>query len=204
MARKSSTKKSTKAPTSDSSTETIKQGSVAEFFRKRTQLVGFDYGLNKHTQYTIEFLDNSLDAIESFHWKASKRQPEYAFLLKDDLLLQNLSFLGGGVSEEDLARFEEQIEKAMVDDEGNPLTEDGILIVDESVADEDDDLIIDEDIKKSEEKTSEDDEEAKKLRKLQKKDEERAQEVQNILEGIYNYLFPIQPLVEREPFVIIQ
>ncbi|MHA1610653.1 MAG: DNA topoisomerase VI subunit B [Promethearchaeota archaeon] len=203
MARKSTRKKSNSAPSSDDSTETIKQGSVAEFFRKRTQLVGFDYGLNKHTQYVIEFLDNSLDAIESFQWKEGKRHPEYIFKLKDDLLLQNLSFHAGGVSEEDLANFEEKIEKEMVDDAGNPLTEDGNLILEEPTLDEEEELILETEIKKTDDSSS-DDEEAKKLRKLRKKDEERAQEVQNILEGIYNYLFPIQPLVEREPFVIIQ
>ena len=77
MARKSSTSKKSDTPHKKTSTkeapiETIRQGSVAEFFRKRTQLVGFDFGLNKHTQYCIEFLDNSLDAVESFYWKESK------------------------------------------------------------------------------------------------------------------------------------
>ncbi|MFW9794961.1 MAG: DNA topoisomerase VI subunit B [Candidatus Thorarchaeota archaeon] len=52
----------------------IKQGTIAKFMRKRTQLVGFETGLNKHTQYAIEFLDNSIDALESWWWK-SKRRP---------------------------------------------------------------------------------------------------------------------------------
>ncbi|MHA1386068.1 MAG: hypothetical protein ACTSR3_20125, partial [Candidatus Helarchaeota archaeon] len=47
----------------------IRQGSIAEFMRKRTQLVGFDIGLHKHTQFCAEFLDNALDGIESFNWK---------------------------------------------------------------------------------------------------------------------------------------
>ena len=63
----------------------ITEGSVAEFFRKRTQLVGFDFGLHKHTQYAVEFLDHSLDAIETFQCKIGRKYPEYAFLLKDDL-----------------------------------------------------------------------------------------------------------------------
>ena len=37
--------------------------------RKRTQLVGFEFGYWKHVQYCSEFLDNALDAIESFQWK---------------------------------------------------------------------------------------------------------------------------------------
>ncbi|RLI63490.1 MAG: hypothetical protein DRO88_09770 [Promethearchaeia archaeon] len=184
--------------------EVIRQGSVAEFFRKRTQLVGFDFGLNKHTQYCIEFLDNSLDAIESFYWKESKRHPEYTFKLKDDLLLQNFSYLAGGVSEKDLQDLEERLNSERVDDAGYSLTEDGTLAILPEEHKEDEELIIEEELPKTDESSPEDDEEAKKLRMLQKKDEERAQEVQNILEGIKNFIFPIQVLVEREPFVIIQ
>ncbi|TFG98109.1 hypothetical protein E4H12_07020, partial [Candidatus Thorarchaeota archaeon] len=56
------------APTGD-----IKQGTIAKFMRKRTQLVGFETGLNKHTQYAIEFLDNAIDALESWWWKSKSR-----------------------------------------------------------------------------------------------------------------------------------
>ncbi len=55
------------SPTGD-----IKQGTIAKFMRKRTQLVGFETGLNKHTQYAIEFLDNAIDALESWWWKSKK------------------------------------------------------------------------------------------------------------------------------------
>ena len=44
----------------------IKQGTIAQFMRKRTQLVGFEFGYWKHQQYASEFLDNALDAIEEF------------------------------------------------------------------------------------------------------------------------------------------
>nr|MDO8079514.1 DNA topoisomerase VI subunit B [Candidatus Freyarchaeota archaeon] len=47
----------------------IKEGNIAQFMRKRTQLVGFSIERHKHTQYAAEFLDNSLDAIESAYWK---------------------------------------------------------------------------------------------------------------------------------------
>jgi len=62
----------TPAPTI-SETGDIKQGTIAKFMRKRTQLVGFETGLNKHTQYAIEFLDNAIDALESWWWKAKRR-----------------------------------------------------------------------------------------------------------------------------------
>jgi len=48
----------------------IKEASIAKFMRKRTQLVGFDYGHFKHAQYAVEFTDNALDAIEKFQWDA--------------------------------------------------------------------------------------------------------------------------------------
>ncbi len=60
-------------PTPVSTSGDIKQGTIAKFMRKRTQLVGFETGLNKHTQYSIEFLDNAIDALESWWWKTSKR-----------------------------------------------------------------------------------------------------------------------------------
>ncbi|MFX0108818.1 MAG: DNA topoisomerase VI subunit B, partial [Candidatus Hodarchaeota archaeon] len=51
----------------------IRQGTIAKFMRKRTQLVGFETGLNKHTQFAIEFLDNAIDALESWWWKTKKK-----------------------------------------------------------------------------------------------------------------------------------
>ena len=76
---KSSSSKSKKNPAGAAPIPTgdIKQGTIAKFMRKRTQLVGFETGLNKHTQYAIEFLDNAIDALESWWWKA-KSKPRLA------------------------------------------------------------------------------------------------------------------------------
>jgi len=63
----------------------IKQGTIAKFMRKRTQLVGFETGLNKHTQYAIEFLDNAIDALESWWWK-TKRRPRLADQLEPEVV----------------------------------------------------------------------------------------------------------------------
>jgi DNA topoisomerase VI B subunit len=63
----------------------IKQGTIAKFMRKRTQLVGFETGLNKHTQYAIEFLDNAVDALESWWWK-TKRRPRLSDQLEPDVI----------------------------------------------------------------------------------------------------------------------
>ena len=66
---KSKPRKPKKISTKDKSGD-IKEASIAKFMRKRTQLVGFDYGNFKHTQYAVEFIDNALDAIEKFQWDA--------------------------------------------------------------------------------------------------------------------------------------
>lgn len=67
------------------STGDIKEGTIAKFMRKRTQLVGFETGLNKHTQYSIEFLDNAIDALESWWWK-NKKRPRLADKLEPEII----------------------------------------------------------------------------------------------------------------------
>ncbi|MFQ5833840.1 MAG: DNA topoisomerase VI subunit B [Candidatus Thorarchaeota archaeon] len=80
--KKKKSKKSKKGPSSRKRTAPdpaltgagdIRQGTIAKFMRKRTQLVGFETGLNKHTQFAIEFLDNAIDALESWWWKTNRR-----------------------------------------------------------------------------------------------------------------------------------
>lgn len=80
MSSKKPKSKPTPSPAGD-----IKQGTIAKFMRKRTQLVGFETGLNKHTQYAIEFLDNAIDALESWWWK-SKRLPRLKEHLDPELV----------------------------------------------------------------------------------------------------------------------
>ncbi|MFX0038191.1 MAG: DNA topoisomerase VI subunit B [Promethearchaeota archaeon] len=62
--------------------------------RKRTQLVGFEFGYWKHVQYCAEFIDNALDAIESFQWK-EKQKPDskIKFSLDQELFLEKFSVL---------------------------------------------------------------------------------------------------------------
>ncbi|MFX0145569.1 MAG: hypothetical protein ACFE9C_16005, partial [Candidatus Hodarchaeota archaeon] len=62
--------------------------------RKRTQLVGFEFGYWKHVQYCAEFIDNALDAIESFQWKEmQKPDSKIKFSLDQELFLEKLSVL---------------------------------------------------------------------------------------------------------------
>ena len=69
--------------------------------RKRTQLVGFEFGYWKHSQYITEFLDNSLDAIETFHWKEiEKSDSRNKFSLDQETALENLSLMQDLLEEE--------------------------------------------------------------------------------------------------------
>jgi len=89
----------------------IKEGTIAKFMRKRTQLVGFETGLNKHTQYSIEFLDNSIDALESWWWKAKKR-PRLSEQLDPEIVKEVREKLG---AIPDSVAFGKQLEKDLND-----------------------------------------------------------------------------------------
>ena len=81
----------------------IKQGTIAEYMRKRTQLVGFEFGYWKHVQYCSEFLDNALDAIESFQWKElNKPNSKIMFSLDQELFLEKFSIVEAAKEEKKL------------------------------------------------------------------------------------------------------
>ncbi len=61
----------------------IRRGEVAEFFRKRTQLVGFSMEMHKFTQYCAEFSDNALDALETYYWQRVSKPKSGPLLLPD-------------------------------------------------------------------------------------------------------------------------
>ncbi len=86
----------------------IKEGTIAKFMRKRTQLVGFETGLNKHTQYSIEFLDNAIDALESWWWK-SKKRPRLADKLEPEIIEEVKKKLSEGLI--DTIALSKQLEK---------------------------------------------------------------------------------------------
>lgn len=94
----------------------IRQGTIAKFMRKRTQLVGFETGLNKHTQYAIEFLDNSADAIESWWWK-SERKPRISEQLDPKVMEEVRERFKDQLS--DTIAFSKKIEKDLRD--GKPV-----------------------------------------------------------------------------------
>ncbi len=216
----------------------IQQGSIAQFMRKRTQLVGFDFGRDKHTQYAIEFMDNSLDAIESFQWKTRRKDPQVAFKLKDDVLLENFSYLKGGVSPEDFDKFaqssvdvgadddsllddypeeeeleEEDLEEAddedLDEDEDEDEDEDLDEDEDEDLDDEDEELDEDEEDEDAEgeggpdgEVVEEQDEEEIKLAQFSLDEKELEIEVVNIMKRVESFIHPIEPIIDREPFLV--
>jgi DNA topoisomerase VI subunit B len=63
--------------------------------RKRTPLVGFNYGNFKHTQYAIELVNNALDTIEKFQWNsiAVNKNPKFSYTMDEDFALENLRYL---------------------------------------------------------------------------------------------------------------
>jgi len=98
---------------------TIKQGTIAEFMRKRTQLVGFEFGYWKHSQYLAEFLDNALDAIESFQWnEVGKINSTTKFTLDRELTLENLSILQKEKEEEKSQPLDEEARLMIIHETG--------------------------------------------------------------------------------------
>ncbi len=108
--KKRSKAKKKKSPAAVSSGGDIKQGTIAKFMRKRTQLVGFETGLNKHTQFSIEFLDNAIDALESWWWKSPKH-PRLSEQLDPEIIKEIHEKFEGQLH--DSIAFSKKVEKAL-------------------------------------------------------------------------------------------
>ncbi len=74
----SETNSNSGSPSNVEKNSVIRRGEVAEFFRKRTQLVGFSMEMHKFTQYCAEFSDNALDAIEAYYWQRIRKTKKHA------------------------------------------------------------------------------------------------------------------------------
>ncbi len=163
---------------------TIKQGTIAEFMRKRTQLVGFEFGYWKHTQYIAEFLDNALDAIESFQWDEIKNpSSKIKFTLDQELSLENLSILQ--------RETEKEIKLKPLDDEAkHTLMKEFGLEPSES-----EDLEV---------QIKGEDESTKSGEITDKSEIEVEEEVKKIITDMEEIIKPIEFIVDDEPFVIIR
>ena len=156
----------------------IKIGTIAEFMRKRTQLVGFEFGYWKHSQYTVEFLDNALDAIESFQWKElRKTESNIKFTLDQELSLENLSILQKDKKEEERHQSLDDEARIMLIQEAEIKTSNAIEDPSSEIIPE---VIID------------------------KIEIEVEEEVKNILEDMEEIIKPVESIVDSEPIVIVR
>ncbi len=160
----------------------IKQGTIAQFMRKRTQLVGFEFGYWKHQQYASEFLDNALDAIEEFQWKElSEGDSRIQFSLDQELTLENLSIL----------------QEARKDEVGKPLNNQAKLTLMQEIG------LAPTEPSEPELDTSKDkEEESGEI--VDKEEIEVEEEVKRIIEDMNEILKPVEPIVDIEPLVIIR
>ncbi|MBD3193750.1 MAG: hypothetical protein GF317_01750 [Candidatus Lokiarchaeota archaeon] len=85
--------------------------------RKRTQLVGFEFGYWKHSQYSAEFLDNALDAIETFQWsELNKEESPIKFTLDQEIFLENFSILQSDQSEDSSSTLNEEARQTLLEE----------------------------------------------------------------------------------------
>lgn len=160
----------------------IKQGTIAQFMRKRTQLVGFEFGYWKHQQYASEFLDNALDAIEEFQWKElNEGDSRIQFSLDQELSLENLSIL----------------QEAKKDEVDQPLSHEAKVALMQEIG-----------ITTSEssepELTLHKDKEEESGEIIDREEIEVEEEVKRIIEDMNEIIKPVEPIVDIEPLVIIR
>ena len=151
--------------------------------RKRTQLVGFEFGYWKHSQYCSEFLDNSLDAIESFQWNELKKlDSKIKFTLDKELALENLSILQTVKAEKKGDQpINEEAKHTLMQEFGIEPSESTVI-----------------DVKKLED-------EEKKSNILPNKSEiEVEEEVQNIINDMEEIIQPVNSIINDEPIVVIR
>ncbi|MEJ2294839.1 MAG: hypothetical protein P8Y23_08715, partial [Candidatus Lokiarchaeota archaeon] len=150
--------------------------------RKRTQLVGFEFGYWKHTQYVAEFLDNALDAIESFQWnELQKEYSKIAFSLDQELTLRNLSITQDGINEDQKKPLNNEAKSVLMQEMGirpTELSEDSLL--------------------ESEDKETESGE------IVDKSELEIEEEVLRIIEDMNEIIKPVESIIDTEPIVIIR
>ena len=161
----------------------IRQGTIAQFMRKRTQLVGFEFGYWKHSQYAAEFLDNALDAIEYFQWKElAKKDSKINFSLDQDLFLGNLTLVKEEREKSISGPLSNEAKRALMQEIGmepRELAESEIQIVE-----------------KEEEKESEE---------IANKDQvEFEEEVKKITADMEELIKPVELVIDLEPMVIIR
>ncbi|MFX1326215.1 MAG: hypothetical protein ACFE8N_14795, partial [Promethearchaeota archaeon] len=160
----------------------IKQGTIAEYMRKRTQLVGFEFGYWKHVQYCAEFIDNALDAIESFQWKElQKSDSKVRFSLDQELFLEKFSILEAAKEEKKTQHLDNEAKHTLMQEFGIEASdsEETVGIEPEVKEDESGEIVDEEDL-------------------------EIEEEVQRIIEDMQEIIKPVEYIIDVEPIVIVR
>ncbi|MHA2088410.1 MAG: hypothetical protein ACW972_09050, partial [Promethearchaeota archaeon] len=150
--------------------------------RKRTQLVGFEYGYWKHVQYCAEFIDNALDAIESFQWKElRKSDSKFKFSLDQDLFLEKFSIVEAAKEEKKSQHLNNEAKHTLMAELGieTSKSEENTILTPE-VKDEESGEIIDQEELEVEE------------------------EVRRIIDDMQEIIKPVENIIDVEPIVIVR
>ncbi len=150
--------------------------------RKRTQLVGFEFGYWKHTQYCAEFLDNALDAIESYQWdELKKKGSQIIYTLDQDIQLESFSILMKEKEEEKTQKLDNEAKRTLIEEIKSEYHYDDLR----------------EDDKKKVDKT---------VLLSKKKEEIEEIEVKSIIKDMESLLQPANNIniIDKEPLVIIR
>lgn len=150
--------------------------------RKRTQLVGFEFGYWKHVQYCAEFIDNALDAIESFQWKELQNpDSKIKFSLDQELFLEKFSIVDAAKEEKKTQHLDNEAKHTLMQELGieTPDLEEKTMVEQET----------------KEEESGE----------ISDKDElEIEEEVQRIIDDMQEIIKPVENIIDLEPIVIIR
>ncbi|MFW9825934.1 MAG: hypothetical protein ACFFE4_23545, partial [Candidatus Thorarchaeota archaeon] len=150
--------------------------------RKRTQLVGFEYGYWKHVQYCAEFIDNALDAIESFQWKEIKKSDsKIKFSLDQELFLEKFSIVEAAKEEKKTQHLDNEAKHTLMQELGieTPISDENDTVTPE-IKDEESGEIID------------------------REELEVEEEVRRIIDDMQEIIKPVENIIDLEPIVIVR
>jgi DNA topoisomerase VI B subunit len=150
--------------------------------RKRTQLVGFEFGYWKHVQYCAEFIDNALDAIESFQWKELKKtDSKIKFSLDQELFLEKFSIVEAAKEEKKSQHLNNEAKHTLMQELGIESGEhNGYISEEPEIKEEESGEIVD------------------------KGELEVEEEVKRIIEDMHEIIKPVEFIIDVEPIVIIR
>jgi len=150
--------------------------------RKRTQLVGFEFGYWKHVQYCAEFMDNALDAIESFQWNELKNpDSKIKFSLNQELFLEKFSIVDAAKEEKKSQHLDNEAKHTLMQELGIETPD-----LAETVT-------IEPEIKEEESGEITDKEEL-----------ETEEEVRRIIDDMQEIIKPVENIIDVEPIVIVR